>query len=89
MFIIIVILLWLVRDIHKDVVDADHTLSEVIIENAGMDTLLIKKTNEIDSLKNVIDWYKKREDDSNKNKKIFTKPKKSEKINTPVVNDSL
>jgi hypothetical protein len=88
MFIIILALLWLVRDLHKDAIDADNTLEKIRIESAHTDTLLRIKTNEVDSLIKVVDWYKKLEDDKKKKPKqivVKIKKPKQETISTDTI----
>lgn len=90
MFIIILALLWLVRDLHKDAIDADNTLEKIRIESAHTDTLLRIKTNEVDSLIEVVEWYRKLEENKkNTSKKISVKTNKVHKQETIVSNDTI
>lgn len=74
---IIIGMIWLVKTMHKDTIDASETMAQMNKECAYMDSICREKTRQTDSIKQVLNWYKEQDEirRAKEDKKKFVRKK--------------
>ena len=83
--LVILILLYIMNNMYDDLKDANHMVEQVMIDFPKNDSIKKIHKKETDSLKAVINWYKKQEEEKNvKKPNHFTNNKTANKTAKPI-----
>jgi len=83
--LVILVLLYIMNNMYDDIKDANHMVEQVMIDFPKNDSIKKIHKKETDSLKAVINWYKKQEDGKNvKKTNHFTNIKTANKPAKPI-----